>query len=367
MSETSGQTARLEPVAFSELPGWSGDDHAAALQCFMHSAQRMRIRPYTTKTLGSDAPALAAIAESLLRETPSTGNARSFFEQNFVPHRIQPSTGSGFVTGYFEPQVAASAERTDRFSYPLYSRPPDLADIDDTTRPPGMDASFMFARNGSGGYSEYPDRAAIERGAIAGRGLELAWIENPVDGFFIHIQGSARLLMQDGSVWRIAYDGKSGHPFTPIGAWLVTHGHLSREAVTMDSIRDWLLADSGRARALMDRNRSFIFFKRVDQENPELGPVAAAGVALSPGRSLAVDHRLHTFGSPIFVCVEGAIPQVGRWQRLMFAQDTGSAIIGPARGDLFIGSGTHAGHIAGAIKNRADFYVFVPRKRTALT
>jgi membrane-bound lytic murein transglycosylase A len=367
MSETSGQTARLEPVAFSELPGWSGDDHAAALQCFMHSAQRMRIRPYTTKTLGSDAPALAAIADSLLREKPSTGNARTFFEQNFVPHRIHPATGSGFVTGYFEPQVAASAERTDRFSYPLYSRPPDLADIDDTTRPPGMDASFMFARNGSGGYSEYPDRAAIERGAIAGRGLELAWIENPVDGFFIHIQGSARLLMQDGSVWRIAYDGKSGHPFTPIGAWLVTHGHLSREAVTMDSIRDWLLADSGRARALMDRNRSFIFFKRVDQENPELGPVAAAGVALSPGRSLAVDHRLHTFGSPIFVCVEGAIPQLGRWQRLMVAQDTGSAIIGPARGDLFIGSGTHAGHIAGSIKNRADFYVFVPRNRTALT
>jgi membrane-bound lytic murein transglycosylase A len=367
MSETSGQTAQLEPVAFSDLPGWSGDDHAAALQCFMHSARRMAIRPYTTKALGTDAPALAAIASSLLQEAPAAGNARTFFEQNFVPRRIQPVTGSGFVTGYFEPQVAASAESSDRFSYPIYRRPPDLADIDDTSRPQGMDPSFMFARNGSEGYSEYPDRAAIERGAIAGRGLELAWIESPVDGFFIHIQGSARLLMQDGSVWRVAYDGKSGHPFTPIGAWLVTQGHLSREEVTMDSIRDWLLADPGRARMLMDRNRSFIFFRRVDQEDPDLGPVAAAGVALSPGRSLAVDHRLHTFGSPIFVCVEGAVPQVGKWQRLMIAQDTGSAIIGPARGDLFIGSGAHAGHIAGAIKNRADFYVLIPRSRTGRT
>jgi membrane-bound lytic murein transglycosylase A len=327
----------------------------------------MRRRPYSTKALATSADSLAAIAEIALSETAGSMPPRAFFEQYFEPWRVVPPGGSGFVTGYFEPEVEASPKPTGRFATPLYHRPPDLVDIDDATRPPHLPGQFMFARQNAQGISEYPDRASIERGLLAGRGLELAWIESPVDGFFIHIQGSAQLLMQDGSVWRVAYDGKSGHPFTPIGAWLVTQGHLSREKVTMDSIRDWLLADPGRARMLMDRNRSFIFFRRVDQEDPDLGPVAAAGVALSPGRSLAVDHRLHTFGSPIFVCVEGAVPQVGKWQRLMIAQDTGSAIIGPARGDLFIGSGAHAGHIAGAIKNRADFYVLIPRSRTGRT
>ena len=176
----------------------------------------------------------------------------------------------------------------------------------------------------------------------------LAWIESPVDGFFVHIQGSARLQMPDGEIWRISYAGKSGHPFTPIGAWLVANGHLTREDVTMDTIRDFLLADEKRARELMNRNRSFIFFQRTTQENPDLGPVAAAGVALTPGRSLAIDHRLHTFGTPIFVATHEPLPQQSApFRRLMLAQDTGSAIIGPARGDLFIGSGREAGSVAG--------------------
>jgi membrane-bound lytic murein transglycosylase A len=357
--------AQLVPVEYSELPGWDDDDHAAALLCFLHSAERMRARPYTTKALGISAAALAAIAARVIEGPEGAGTARAFFEAGFQPNRILPADGHGFVTGYFEPEVAASPVRTDRFSYPIYRRPPDLSDIDDSSRPPGMDPYFMFARRSPEGYSEYPDRPAIERGAIAGMGLELAWIESPVDGFFIHIQGSARLLMPDGTVWRIAYDGKSGHPFTPIGAWLVSNGHIAREDVTMDSIRQWLLADRDRARSLMDSNRSFIFFKRVVQDDPGLGPLAAAGVPLTPGRSLAVDHKLHTFGAPIFVSVERPIPGIGLWQRLMIAQDTGSAIVGPARGDLFIGSGDKAGHIAGAIKNRAGFFVLVPRDKDA--
>lgn len=356
--------ARFTELRFADLPGWGADDHEVALACFRISARRMAARPYTTKAIGTDAAALASVGEAALSRSFSGSGAREFFERSFRPFRVDPASGSGFVTGYFEPELAASPVRTARFSYPLYSRPPDLVDIDDNTRPAGMDPSFMFARRTPAGYEEYTDRAGIESGALAGRDLELAWIESPVDGFFVHIQGSARLLMPDGEVWRISYAGKSGHPFTPIGAWLVANGQLTREQVTMDSIRQWLLADPLRARELMNRNRSFIFFQRTAQENPDLGPVAAAGVALTPGRSLAIDHRLHTFASPIFVSTRDPLPQQKLpFRRLMIAQDTGSAIIGPARGDIFIGSGREAGSVAGAIKHPADFVVLVPREQ----
>jgi membrane-bound lytic murein transglycosylase A len=357
--------ARLVEVSFAAIEGWREDDHVAALACLRISARRTALKPYTTKALGIDAAGLARIGALALSQSFSPDGARQFFEEQFRPLRIEPpSGGTGFVTGYFEPELEASPVRTPRFSYPLYARPPDLADIDDATRPPGMDASFMFARRTQAGFSEYPDRAAIEAGFLAGKRLEIAWIESPVDGFFIHIQGSARLLMPDGDVWRVSYAGKSGHPFTPIGAWLVANGHLRREDVTMDTIRNFLLADEGRARELMNRNRSFIFFQRTSQENPDLGPVAAAGVALTPGRSLAVDHRLHTFGTPVFVATHEPLPQQSApFRRLMLAQDTGSAIIGPARGDLFIGSGREAGSLAGGIKHSADFTVLAPRSQ----
>jgi membrane-bound lytic murein transglycosylase A len=353
--------AKLSATGFADIDGWSGDDHEAALACFRISARRMAVRPYTTKALGVQGAALARIGEAALSGSFAGNGARAFFERHFTPFRIEPHSGAGFVTGYFEPELEASPVRTARFSYPLYSRPPDLAGIDDSTRPPGMDPSFMFARRTTGGFAEYFDRPAIEAGALSGQGLELAWIESPVDGFFIHIQGSARLLMPEGEVWRISYAAKSGHPFTPIGAWLVANGQLTREEVTMDSIRQWLLADPVRARELMNRNRSFIFFQRTVQENPDLGPVAAAGVALTPGRSLAIDHRLHTFSTPIFVKTRENLPQQSaQFRRLMIAQDTGSAIIGPARGDIFIGSGREAGSVAGAIKHAADFVLLMP-------
>lgn len=354
--------ARFAALQYAELEGWEADDHEAALACFRISARRMAARPYTTKEIGVDAAALARIGEAALAGSFSGSGAKAFFERQFRPFRVEPASGSGFVTGYFEPELEASPVRTPRFSYPLYARPPDLDEIDDVTRPPGMDPSFMFARRTAWGHEEYPDRAAIEAGALAGKGLELVWLESPVDGFFVHIQGSARLLMSGGEVWRVSYAGKSGHPFTPVGAWLVANGHLTREQVTMDSIRQWLLADPVRARELMNRNRSFIFFQRTSQENPDLGPVAAAGVALTPGRSLAIDHRLHTFATPVFVSTLAPLPQQSLpFRRLMIAQDTGSAIVGPARGDLFIGSGREAGSVAGAIKHAAGFVILVPR------
>jgi membrane-bound lytic murein transglycosylase A len=353
----------LVPSRFEEIAGWAGDDHAAALACFRISARRMAERPYTTKAMGIDSSHLANAGRAALALDPGDlGNgaaARAFFETNFTPFRVVPESGSGFVTAYYEPEVEASPVRTARFTYPLYRRPPDLIDIAEA--PPAWDPEFRFARRTSDGPVEYHDRAAIEAGALTGLGLELAWIESPVDGFFIHIQGSARLTMTDGSVRRIAYAGKSGHPFTAIGRLLADEGHMARAAVTMATIRAWLDADPVRARAMMDRNRSFIFFAETSDADPALGPVAAASVPLSPGRSLAIDHRLHTFGTPVFVATHAPLEGQSRpFRRLMVAQDTGSAIVGPARGDLFIGSGEQAGAVAGAVRHAADFTILVP-------
>ena len=365
----------FHPLRFSNLPGWQEDDHAAALACFRISARRMAAKPYTTKKMGVDAAALAkaGVAALALEANGNATEAKAFFEKWFRPHRMVPAAGdgdktnlsgpafSGFVTGYFEPEIKASPIRTNAYRFPILARPHDLVEIDDTTRPAHIDPVFFFARETDAGLETYYDRGEIEQGALDGQGLELFWFENRIDIFFIHIQGSARLILPNGKTARISYAAKSGHPFTAIGKLLIERGELTRETVTMQSIRRWLEDHPQEADDLMRENRSYIFFQPVEHPEPQLGPVAAAGVPLTPGRSLAVDHRLQTFGVPIFISTEKPLPgDENPFARLMIAQDTGSAIVGPERGDLFIGTGKEAGEVAGAIKHAADFVVLLP-------
>jgi len=360
-------TTRLDPVSFSEIPGWQSDDHQAAFACFLNSARRMRQRPYSTKKLGIDSLALAKAGEIALELAgqSGTGEARRFFENCFKPCRIVPSANQGdypgLVTGYYEPEAEASPVCTDRFCYPIMRRPDDLVELDRANRPANIDDSVFFAKNVNGVIQPYEDRSAIESGALDGKGLEMFWLESRIDVFFIHIQGSARLVMPTGEVRRISYDGKTGHPFTAIGRVLVDMGEISPDRVSMQSIRSWLKVNPQRADEIMRLNRSYIFFQEIDHPDPQMGPVAAAGVPLSAGRSLAIDHRLQTFGTPIWVSTEKPLAGTGStFARLMIAQDTGSAIVGPARGDLFMGSGHRAGEKAGAISNSADFIALVP-------
>src|SRR5665811_200639 len=221
---------------------------------------------------------------------------------------------------------------------------------------------LYFRRKSMDGLSEIYDRAASENGALDGRGLELYWFESRIDIFFIHIQGSARIILSDGSVRRLSYDGKSGHLFTPIGKLLIERLEIEAANITMQSIRNWLETHPDEAGTLMQRNRSYIFFQEINHPEPELGPVAAAGVPLTPFRSLAIDHRLHTFGVPIYVVTNLPLPKDDLpFRKLMIAQDTGSAIVGPARGDLFMGTGNIAGELAGGIRHEADFFVLIPK------
>lgn len=360
---TVARPARLVPERFEDLPGWADDDQLAAFAAFRRSAFQAAIKPYRSGSLGVPAEALApAFSEARKLSGACQDQAREFFERSFQPFGVKPSDGStGFVTGFYEPEARASRTRTDEFRYPVYARPPDLVDVDDEVRPAGMNASIRFGREVDGQIAEYHDRRAIEAGALSKRGLEIAWLADRVDLFFIHVQGAARLVLPDGDTMRITYAAKSGHPFTGIGRVLADMGEIALERVTMQSIRAWLAANPERLDEILWHNRSFIFFREHPAEDEGLGPVAAAKVQLTAGRSMAVDRLLHTFATPFFVDAPD-LRAFGdeAFRRLMIAQDTGSAIVGPARGDLFTGSGVQAGEIAGVVRHKADFHMLVP-------
>jgi membrane-bound lytic murein transglycosylase A len=343
----------LSEIRFDDIAGWAGDDHRAALNTFRRGASVTR--PPGTRGLGIDGAGLAAAlaAAQALGDDPPADDARQFFETRFRPFRI---AAEGFVTGYFEPEVEASPVRTARFRVPLHARPPELIEVDGNNRPQGWDPEVRFAACHGGRLMPFADRRAIAHGFLDGRGLELAWLADPVDAFFIHVQGSARLRMTDGSVRRVGFAGKSGHPYTSIGRLAVERGHLAREHADKAGLEAWLKANPVAGRELMHENRSYIFFRRIDGLGPDDGPLGAAGVPLTPLRSLAVDRALMTFHTPIWVDAA----ELGL-HRLMVAQDTGSAIVGPARGDIFFGSGDEAGRQAGRVRHAAGMVALVPR------
>ena len=351
-------------VSFADLPGWIADDQSGAFDAFRRSALHVQSKPYRSGALGLDFSSFAE-AYQVARETRSLthAEAKAFFEIHFVPARVVPENSeSGLVTGFYEPEVEASPVRTERFCVPLLSCPTDLVDIDDKIRPDGMDPYLAFARQTESGLVEYFDRAAIETGALAGQDLEIAWLESKVDAFFIHVQGAARLHMTDGSLRRVTYAAKSGQRFSGPGKILADLGQIPLGEVTMQSIRAWLARNPERVDEILQQNRSYIFFREAPVDDPALGPIAAAKVPLTPGRSIAVDRLLHTFGTPFFIDAPSLKAFDGKpFRRLMIAQDTGSAIVGAARGDLFAGSGDAAGEVAGVVSSKADFFALIPR------
>ncbi|MEI2299119.1 murein transglycosylase A [Ensifer sp. MJa1] len=359
---------RLEHVSFADLPGWLDDDPTAVIEamrrCHSHVST---VKAYRTGSLGISVDDLMPAFSASPVPVAAPEAARAFFESQFVPFLIRPDAGPGFVTAFYEPEIEVRAEPDEIFRYPLYRRPEDLVDIDDSNRPSGMDPYFAFGLSRDGQISEYPDRPAIEKGLLAGRGLEIAYAKSKIDVFFVHVQGAARLVYPDGSRRRVTYAAKTGHYFSPIGKLLIERGKIDAETVSMMSIRAWLEAHPDEVDEVFWHNRSFIFFREAAVEDERLGPVAAAKVSLEPGRALAVDRLIHTFGVPFYIASESLtrLDQGKPFRRLMLALDTGSAIVGPARGDIFTGSGFEAGELAGAVRNTADFYVFVPRAAAA--
>jgi membrane-bound lytic murein transglycosylase A len=355
----------FEEVSFGDLPGWQEDDPRKLFPAMRTILSHLRnSKPYRTGALGLTAGELASLLELADEEqTDSPQQARRFFETNCVPFKISPPGGKrGFVTAFYEPELEVSSVRDDVWKYPVYRRPPELVDIDDENRPSGFDPSYAFGREGEGGISYFPDRRAIDEGYLQGRGLEIAWARSKVDLFFVHVQGAARLLFPDGEVKRVTYAAKAGHPFSPIGRLLLDRGELDPKTISMQTIRKWLADHPDEVDGVLWHNRSYIFFREADVAGLDMGPIAAAKVPLVAGRALAVDRLIHTFGFPFFIHAPSLthLDNGKPFARLMLALDTGSAIVGPARGDIFTGSGFEAGELAGTVRNDADFYMLLP-------
>ncbi|MDD9908268.1 MAG: MltA domain-containing protein [Ahrensia sp.] len=351
-----------EPCRFDNLPGWSADRTSAAFETFKTSLKGWAKGPPITKKFGSCGYKVFSLVEAANRLGDlSELEARRFFEMRFQPFRIAPSS-KGKLTGYYEPVLPASLERTGPFQYPLYKRPCDLVDVADENRPAGMNSYFRFARKTPEGLVEYYDRGAIDQGALSNRGLELVWLNDRVDQFFVHVQGSARLKLPNGEQMRVCFDGKSGQRYTSLGRVLSERLGVPPLAMTADRLAEWMRDNPDELDEFLALNRSYIFFREVSDLRISDGPLGAAGCPLTPGRSLAVDMKLHTFGTPFWIETKEPLPgDEAQLQRLMIAQDTGSAIVGPARADIFIGSGAEAGMLAGSVNHDMDMYVLWPR------
>ena len=350
----------LAPTGFENLQGWAGHDHEAALETFRRSAHEI----FHAASAFSRPVRFGGSRHAWLRTCShalSVADARAFFEHCFRPYRVEdPDCPKGLFTGYFEPDVLGSLAPKPGFPVPLYRRPPDLAAFSpaDSAR-----TGLSFGRMADGQARPYFTRRDIEQGALSGQELEIVWLTDWADAFFMQVQGSGRVRLEDGRIIRLTYDGKTGLPYTSIGAVLIEAGHIAREAMSMQAIRRWMLAHPEAARELMWRNESFVFFREAQLERRDLGALGAQHVQLTPRRSLAVDRSCWMFGMPVWL--DTAIPsdECGKteiFRQLMIAQDTGTAIKGLSRGDVYWGSGEEAAMIAGHMKSQGVMIVLLP-------
>jgi peptidoglycan lytic transglycosylase A len=354
------------PLAWADVPGWSEDDQLAAFRTF-----RASCRPITAQRGAlPDPKALGSSLRDPCREARATeisdgARARSFFEAHFVPLKISRlGEGDGFVTGYYEPVLQGSKTQTDVYNVPIYRRPSNLFVRGYKQDSPDLpNKGQVFRKIGRRKLVPYYDRGQIEDGAIAGRGLEICWLKDSTDLLFAQIQGSARIRMEDGSTIRINYDAHNGYPYTAVGRILIERGIIPKEEMSMHKIREWMEQNPDGAKELRRQNRSYVFFREVNLSDKDEA-VGAQGVPLTPGRSIAVDKSLHVYGTPFFI--EGELPIESEqsktpFHRLMIAQDTGSAITGPARADLYFGAGADAGKVSGRLKHSMRFVMLVPK------
>jgi len=358
---------QYEPVDWADLDGWANDDHATAFAVFLESCRALNSKQPGVEALAI-ADALKTIcARGLVAVPLEEEGARKFFEDNFRPLRINRlGDTDGFLTGYYEPIIEGSRVPTGEFTAPLYRRPPNLVisgrrKLGDSFPSKGVKVGRRVGRRK---MVPYYDRAAIEDGALDGWHLEICWLRSQIDVLFAQIQGSARIRLEDGAILRVNYDSHNGWPYTPVGRVLIDRKIISTDEVSMQRIRDWMAADSAAAKDVRRQNKSYVFF-RITALATEDEAVGGEGVPLVPGRSIAVDRSLHAYGTPFFIAADLPIGNEKggtKFRRLVFAQDTGSAIVGPARADIYFGAGPDAARIAGRIRHPGQFVMLLPRE-----
>ncbi len=318
----SADGVRFKPVTFDDLPGWQQDDLADTLIAFRTSCRRAK-----------DSRLTAAQWSGICSASKRAKDPRVFFEAYFQPVQVIPEKPVLF-TGYYEPELQGARRRGGKFQYPIYRKPRDWS-----------------------GKGRWKSRAEIESGAIQGRGLELAWLTDPVEAYFLQIQGSGRIRLTDGGALRAGFSASNGHEYRSIGKELIRRGVLGARGITAAAIKNWVRENPDEGRELLNHNPRYIFFREVTDLPADSGPIGAMSVPLSALRSIAVDPDYIPLGSPVWIDKQGKDPL----RRLFMAQDVGGAIKGPHRGDIFYGSGGEAGRIAGRTKGPGELYILLPK------
>jgi membrane-bound lytic murein transglycosylase A len=354
------------PLAWNEIAGWATDDHLLAYTAFRASCASIAVQqnqPVDPKALGVSLREPCRSAKTL--KITEDAKARAFFEENFLPVQISRlGEDAGFVTGYYEPIIDGSRTPTDVYNVPVYRRPSNLFVRGFKQEAASLpNKGQVFRKIGRRKLLPYYDRGEIEDGAISGRGLEICWLKDQTALLFAQIQGSARIHLEDGSTVRINYDAHNGYPYVAVGRVLIDRGIIPKEQMSMQKIREWMDENPDGAKEVRRQNRAYVFFREVSLSDKDEA-VGAQGVPLTPGRSIAVDKALHVYGTPFFI--EGELPIESEqsktpFHRLMIAQDTGSAITGPARADIYYGAGTEAGRVSGRFRHNMRFVMLVPK------
>ena len=353
----------LKEVSFNDLPDWKRDNFKTLPTAFKKSCERVK-KASPDKKFG-------ALAESgtygdwkepcerfLALEDTDNQTLHNFFETYFTPHAVYADNKrDGLFTGYYEASLRGSRTKSKEYSVPLFKRADDLVMVQLGQFREDLKGRRIAGRVVGGNLKPYESREEIVAGDWPHNDQVLVWVDDPVEAFFVQIQGSGVVRLDDGGVMRIGYAGQNGHPYYAIGRELIKRGELTKENVSLQTIRAWLAENPSQANEIMNTNASYVFFKELEGE----GPIGGEGVALTAGRSLAVDRSLFSYGMPVWTDIESPVGD-GRLRKMMIAQDTGGAIRGPVRGDVFWGYGEKAEEIAGGMKSQGRYWILLPKK-----
>lgn len=353
----------LKPASYADLPGWSDDEVLQAIPALENSCARFfKQNPEANAGSLPEAGKIVHWQNVCQALSPldiqDSNAARAFFEHYFQPYEASAAgITDGLFTGYYEASLKGSRLRGGAYQTPLYARPDDLVMVNLGEFRDELKGQRIAGRVIEGNLKPYEDREAIVSGRWPHNDKVLVWVDSPVDAFYVQIQGSGVVQMDDGSIMRIGFAGQNGHVYYAIGKELIKRGHLTADNVSMQAIRSWLESNPDEAVDVMNANRSYVFFKTLEGG----GPVGGEGVELTPERSLAIDHSKISYGVPVWVDIAPPVEGTGPLRRLMMAQDTGGAIRGAVRGDVFWGYGDHAEKMAGPMKSNGRYWLLLPK------
>ncbi len=342
-------------VDWDELPGWKEDDLAGAWPALLAQCRRL-----AGKGDGWD----GACAAAMELQEPGTAEVRAFFEARFRPHEVIGTDGTpeGLITGYYQPTLFGSLTPDERFAYPLYGPPESLLRVELASLFPELEGKRVRGRLVGNRVVPFYDRAEIDGDGQPLRGNEILWVDDPYDAFFLQVQGSGRVELPDGSSVGVGYADQNGHAYVSIGKRLIEWGELTPEEVSLFTIRRWLAENPERAKALLNENPSYVFFTERDLDEP--GPRGSLNIPLTAERSAAVDRKRIPLGTPVWLDTTlpaGDGDEPAPYRRLLFAQDTGGAIKGPVRADVYFGEGERAERLAGNMKQPGRLFALLPK------